>query len=76
MHLHVVLCACHYVIGLNTLFQILAGGQTYFAEYVVIEANCTDDACVPMNDAMAVSTQSTGLVFHNKNNFLKEKNSF
>ncbi|KAM7379012.1 hypothetical protein PAMP_004592 [Pampus punctatissimus] len=33
--------------------QIVSGGPIYLAEYVVIEANCTDDACVPLNDATA-----------------------
>ncbi|XP_038574378.1 alpha-2-HS-glycoprotein 2 [Micropterus salmoides] len=34
--------------------QIVSGGPIYFAEYIVVEANCTDDACVPLNDVMAV----------------------
>lgn len=51
---------------LNTLFQIVSGGPNYAAEYVVVEANCTDDACVPLNDATAVSTQSISLVIHKK----------
>uniref|UniRef100_A0A8C4HJ01 Cystatin fetuin-A-type domain-containing protein n=1 Tax=Dicentrarchus labrax TaxID=13489 RepID=A0A8C4HJ01_DICLA len=34
--------------------QIVSGGPIYVAEYVVVEANCTDDVCVPLNDAMAV----------------------
>nr|XP_046263985.1 alpha-2-HS-glycoprotein 2 [Scatophagus argus] len=33
--------------------QVVSGGPIYFAEYVVIEANCTDDACLPLSDAMA-----------------------
>ncbi|XP_070701823.1 alpha-2-HS-glycoprotein-like [Pempheris klunzingeri] len=33
--------------------QIVSGGPIYIAEYVVIEANCTDDVCVPLTDAMA-----------------------
>lgn len=40
----------------NALFQIIAGGPLYRAEYVIVEANCTDDGCVPLIDAMAVST--------------------
>lgn len=44
----------------------MSGGPVYIAEYVVVEANCTDDVCVPLADVMAVSTQSTSLDFHNK----------
>ncbi|KAK1879743.1 Alpha-2-HS-glycoprotein [Dissostichus eleginoides] len=33
--------------------QVVSGGPIYLAEYVVVEANCTDDPCVPLNDAMA-----------------------
>ncbi|KAK5888527.1 hypothetical protein CesoFtcFv8_014614 [Champsocephalus esox] len=33
--------------------QVVSGGAIYSAEYVVVEANCTDDPCVPLNDAMA-----------------------
>ncbi|KAM6920823.1 alpha-2-HS-glycoprotein-like [Lycodopsis pacificus] len=33
--------------------QVVSGGLIYFAEYVVVEANCTDDACVPLHDATA-----------------------
>ncbi|XP_042353825.1 alpha-2-HS-glycoprotein 2 [Plectropomus leopardus] len=33
--------------------QIVSGGPIFLAEYIVVEANCTDDACVPLNDAMA-----------------------
>ena len=74
MHLHIFLCACQYIIVLNTLFQFAVGGPVYSVEYVVVEANCTDDACVPLNDTMAVSTQSTGLVFHKKNKIWKWEN--
>lgn len=56
----------HTSILLNTLFQVVSGGPIYFAEYVVVEANCTDDACVPLNDAMGVSTQSISLVIYKK----------
>ena len=45
------------LILLNTLFKVVSGGSIYLAEYVVVEANCTDDPCVPLNDAMAVSKQ-------------------
>ncbi|KAM9845426.1 alpha-2-HS-glycoprotein-like [Aulostomus maculatus] len=34
--------------------QIVSGGPVYLAEYVVVEANCTDDICEPLNDATAV----------------------
>ncbi|XP_068594377.1 alpha-2-HS-glycoprotein-like [Cebidichthys violaceus] len=34
--------------------QVVSGGPIYYAEYVVAEANCTDDACVPLHDATAV----------------------
>ncbi|KAE8291183.1 Alpha-2-HS-glycoprotein [Larimichthys crocea] len=34
--------------------QIVSGGPVYIAEYVVVEANCTDDVCVPLADVMAV----------------------
>ncbi|XP_075953677.1 alpha-2-HS-glycoprotein-like [Anarhichas minor] len=33
--------------------QVVSGGLIYFAEYVVVEANCIDDACVPLHDATA-----------------------
>nr|XP_057924140.1 alpha-2-HS-glycoprotein 2 [Doryrhamphus excisus] len=33
--------------------QIVSGGPHYLAEYVVAEANCTDDVCVPLTAAMA-----------------------
>uniref|UniRef100_A0A8C6WFP0 Alpha-2-HS-glycoprotein 2 n=1 Tax=Neogobius melanostomus TaxID=47308 RepID=A0A8C6WFP0_9GOBI len=33
--------------------QIVSGGPIFFAEYVVVEANCTEDVCEPLNDAMA-----------------------
>ncbi|KAL3054638.1 hypothetical protein OYC64_017551 [Pagothenia borchgrevinki] len=33
--------------------KVVSGGPIYLAEYVVVEANCTDDPCVPLNDAMA-----------------------
>ncbi|KAM7401044.1 hypothetical protein PAMA_005307 [Pampus argenteus] len=33
--------------------QIVSGGSIYLAEYVISEANCTDDACVALNDATA-----------------------
>ncbi|XP_054624188.1 alpha-2-HS-glycoprotein 2 [Dunckerocampus dactyliophorus] len=33
--------------------QIVSGGPRYLAEYVVAEANCTNDACVPLTAAMA-----------------------
>ncbi|KAM9790347.1 alpha-2-HS-glycoprotein 2 [Syngnathus typhle] len=33
--------------------QILSGGPRYLAEYVIAEANCTNDVCVPLNDVMA-----------------------
>ncbi|KAK5859502.1 hypothetical protein PBY51_021055 [Eleginops maclovinus] len=33
--------------------QVVSGGLVYLAEYVVVEANCTEDPCVPLNDAMA-----------------------
>ncbi|XP_010771723.1 alpha-2-HS-glycoprotein-like [Notothenia coriiceps] len=33
--------------------QVVSGGPIYLAEYVVVEANCTDDPCVPQNDTMA-----------------------
>ncbi|XP_047444697.1 alpha-2-HS-glycoprotein-like [Mugil cephalus] len=33
--------------------QIVSGGPIYLAEYVVIEANCIDDICLPLNDTLA-----------------------
>ncbi|XP_061550361.1 alpha-2-HS-glycoprotein 2 [Phycodurus eques] len=33
--------------------QIVSGGPRYLAEYVIAEANCTNDVCVPLNDVMA-----------------------
>lgn len=38
-------------------FQIVSGGPMYNAEYVVVEANCTEDDCTPLNDTMAVSAK-------------------
>ncbi|XP_061587255.1 alpha-2-HS-glycoprotein-like [Cololabis saira] len=32
---------------------VVSGGAMYRAEYVVIEANCINDTCVPLNDSMA-----------------------
>lgn len=29
----------------------------YHAEYVVVEADCTEDQCTPLNDTMAVSAK-------------------
>lgn len=55
------------LIILNTLFQLVAGGPIYTAEYVVVEANCTDDTCVPLDNANAVSKQSISSSFHKKN---------
>ncbi|XP_035526906.1 alpha-2-HS-glycoprotein-like [Morone saxatilis] len=48
------------------LTQFEAGGRTYLAEYVVVEANCTDDACVPLNDAMAARGICTASGFNAK----------
>ncbi|XP_019203684.1 alpha-2-HS-glycoprotein [Oreochromis niloticus] len=33
--------------------QIVSGGPIFITEYVVVEGNCTEDPCVPLNDAMA-----------------------
>ncbi|XP_072219619.1 alpha-2-HS-glycoprotein-like [Leuresthes tenuis] len=33
--------------------KIVTGGPRYAAEYFVIEANCINDTCVPLNDTMA-----------------------
>ncbi|XP_069020758.1 alpha-2-HS-glycoprotein 2 [Embiotoca jacksoni] len=33
--------------------QVVSGGPIYIAEYVVTEANCIDDPCMPLNDTMA-----------------------
>ncbi|KAK5618730.1 hypothetical protein CRENBAI_012645 [Crenichthys baileyi] len=33
--------------------QVVAGGQKYITEFVIIEANCVNDTCVPLNDTMA-----------------------
>ncbi|KAI3375166.1 hypothetical protein L3Q82_021683 [Scortum barcoo] len=43
--------------------QIVSGGPIYLVEYVVVEANCTDGACVPLNDIMAARgiCSATGL---------------
>ncbi|XP_061925556.1 alpha-2-HS-glycoprotein 2 [Entelurus aequoreus] len=32
--------------------QIVSGGPRYFAEYVVAEANCTNDVCAPLTDGI------------------------
>uniref|UniRef100_A0A8C5GBB1 Alpha-2-HS-glycoprotein 2 n=1 Tax=Gouania willdenowi TaxID=441366 RepID=A0A8C5GBB1_GOUWI len=34
--------------------RIVSGGLAYKAEYVVVEGNCTDEPCVPLNDVKAV----------------------
>ena len=39
------------------MFQVVSGGPMYAAEFLIVEANCTGDDCVPSHDAMAVSTQ-------------------
>ncbi|KAM9719762.1 alpha-2-HS-glycoprotein-like [Menidia menidia] len=39
--------------------KIVAGGPMYAAEYVVIEANCINDTCVPLNDTMAARGMCT-----------------
>lgn len=36
------------------MFQIVSGGPTYIAEYIITEANCTE-TCSPLLDASAVS---------------------
>nr|XP_014267268.2 alpha-2-HS-glycoprotein [Maylandia zebra] len=33
--------------------QVVSGGPIFITEYVVVEGNCTEDPCVPLNDAMA-----------------------
>ncbi|XP_008331866.1 alpha-2-HS-glycoprotein 2 isoform X2 [Cynoglossus semilaevis] len=33
--------------------QVVSGGPVFQAEYVIIEANCTDGVCVPLNDPLA-----------------------
>ncbi|XP_056149628.1 alpha-2-HS-glycoprotein 2 [Lampris incognitus] len=33
--------------------QIVSGGSMYVAEYVIVEANCTDADCIPLADATA-----------------------
>uniref|UniRef100_A0A3B5Q140 Alpha-2-HS-glycoprotein 2 n=1 Tax=Xiphophorus maculatus TaxID=8083 RepID=A0A3B5Q140_XIPMA len=33
--------------------QVVAGGKRYKAEFVVVEANCINDTCTPLNDTMA-----------------------
>ncbi|XP_029929855.1 alpha-2-HS-glycoprotein 2 [Myripristis murdjan] len=33
--------------------QIVSGGPAYKAEFVIVEGNCTNDACEPLNDIMA-----------------------
>ncbi|XP_077415200.1 alpha-2-HS-glycoprotein 2 [Vanacampus margaritifer] len=33
--------------------QIVSGGPRYLAEYVIAEANCTNNVCMPLNDVMA-----------------------
>ncbi|WP_289465531.1 cystatin domain-containing protein, partial [Klebsiella pneumoniae] len=30
--------------------QVVSGGPQYSVEYVIVEANCTDDVCVPLSD--------------------------
>lgn len=46
-------------IFLNLFFQVVSGGPTYTAEFVIVEGNCTNDACEPLNDIMAVSTKGS-----------------
>lgn len=52
---HVLICTS---IFLQYPFQVVSGGPLYTAEYVVIEAACINDTCVPLNDTMAVSTHT------------------
>ncbi|XP_012716379.2 alpha-2-HS-glycoprotein 2 [Fundulus heteroclitus] len=33
--------------------QVVSGGQRYKTEFVVIEGNCVNDTCVPLNDTVA-----------------------
>lgn len=40
---------------IHNSFQVVSGGAAYSVEYVVVEANCTEDPCVPLTDTMAVS---------------------
>ena len=44
---------------LQFCLQVVSGGARYLAEYVIVETNCTaddsDDNCVPLTNAMAVS---------------------
>lgn len=44
-------------VNICSFFQIVSGGPMYYAEYVVVEANCTEDHCTPLNDTMAVSAK-------------------
>lgn len=65
------MCACQCIIS-TSLFQIVFGGPRYLAEYIVVEANCTDGICVPLNDPLAVSTEHISFVFP-KNNTLCQR---
>ncbi|XP_022610883.1 alpha-2-HS-glycoprotein-like [Seriola dumerili] len=33
--------------------QLVSGGPQYSVEYVIVEANCTNDVCVPLNEPLA-----------------------
>lgn len=50
------MCAYKYIS--TSLFQILPGRTRYLAEYIIVEANCTDGICEPLNDPLAVSTET------------------
>lgn len=52
-------------------FQVVSGGPLYKAEYVVVEANCTEDQCTPLNDTMAVSAKMINLKFLSLSKFSK-----
>lgn len=69
MHLHTLSIPVSTSTLFMTLFQLVSGGPQYLVEYVVVEANCTNDACMPLNDPMAVSMHSISLVFQKNNHF-------
>ncbi|RVE61460.1 hypothetical protein OJAV_G00170930 [Oryzias javanicus] len=44
--------------------QVVSGGALYTVEYVVVEANCLNETCTPLNDTMAARGICTAKGFH------------
>lgn len=51
---------------INLCGQVAAGGPQVFAEYAIVETNCTttdDDNCVPLNNTVAVSDNDKSMKY-------------